>query len=777
MESPHVRLVLDIDEYARTCRDVSNAIHQGTQLDICVRDPHVADWLPKFVAKYDADHTRVIRLTPRLALAERWGIAIPDDVTNKDILNSGVLKERIFPTPGQSFEDIVLQHYFGGELIFPSLQLQRLDVLLNSYHETNWDAALSLALVSRVFREKLCQWEDTAKNEDVRFLVNCLIENPAALRQDLINFKILKNYPPELGEKVLLKKWKTFRKRNIETDALVFNPEEAAEVATNVDYYLAREKSQITDPEKLLNLINQMSGNLNREFYIANDILREHPEWISEQVLSKLEERFAPIAVGLRSEFDKLHRSVKPNFPREPDNSWEARQWLDWVRIEYMPYYTWLEAQGITDNVVSWFSERFGDWFYENFSALKNSEQDLFEFASLSLEKERIREKGAISLVLLMDNLNLVHFDALCQSFNANGLTLETVQPKFSLAPTATEVSKAALISMQGSQTETPAEGYSEIVQKVWGGILKEQTARYLSKISELQNLQELKECLLFLNYLPVDEALHADVSHTGQNHADIISDLLDTLAKAVTTFAHKFQVKDRLNVYVLSDHGSTRIAKTVANVFDKTFYKGIAMDKHHRYLALDDDKFDSLPQVVDAQCYLFDRQKFGTRKNFISARGYYRFTDTSETFFVHGGLSPEEVVVPFARFSFAAIEPQPLTIRLLKREYRYAVKSQIAFEVGNPNNYDLTNVSMSLVDAENDEVILPVLKAHQLVQNVEFTTVFHKATNVLNRENTQHLLLRCRFNCQGRPFAPDDVTFEITLKAMMEEIDDGYDF
>lgn len=251
----------------------------------------------------------------------------------------------------------------------------------------------------------------------------------------------------------------------------------------------------------------------------------------------------------------------------------------------------------------------------------------------------------------------------------------------------------------------------------------------------------------------------------------------VESFSKDVATYAQKFQLKEWLNVYVLSDHGSTRIAKSVVNILDKNFYKGIAIDKHHRYLALDDDKFINLPQVADAQCYLLDRHKFGTNKNFIAARGYYRFADTSETFFVHGGLSPEEVVVPFARFSFATIEPQPLTISLLKGEYRYAVKSQIAFEVGNPNAYDLTNVSLSVIDAESEEVILPVLKAKQLVDDVGFTTIFHKASDAFSKESTRHLTLRCRFKCQGRSFAPDDVTFDITLKAMMEVIDDGFDF
>jgi len=773
--APRVVMVAGIDDYAPVCRDMCQALHRDSEIEICVRDPHISVWLPRFASNYGEEHINIIHYTPRHVLAERWNVTLPGGVTDNDILEAGVLKEQIFPAPGQSFEDIIFAHYLSAEFNFPSLQIKRLGLLLGDYDKTKWDASLSLSLVSRVFQEKLLQWENNATNEDTRFLINCLKNDPAALKQDLINFKILRNYPQEQGEKVLSKKWKLFQKRHVDTDALPIRNEDTKEVATNIDYYLAIERSQVTDGQKLLQLMDQMSGYLPREFYVVEELLHEHPDWISEHVLSKIRTCFAPIAEDYRPEIQKLRSLIKPAFPPDPDSEWEAARWLDWVRLEYMPYYAWLETYGGADELLSAYSERFSDWFYDHFSALKNSEPDLFEFASLSQETERIRQRDAISLVLLIDNLNLVHFEELCRRFNANGLTLETVKPKFSLIPTATEVNKAALITMQGNPADFATDSYPDIVRQAWESLLAPNTARYLSKIGELQKMQEIRDTLLFLNYLPIDDALHADSSKTGQSHTDVINGSLETLAKSVAAFAQKFQIKERLQVYVLSDHGSTRIAKTVINILDKDFYKNVAKDKHHRYLALDDEKFDSLPQMAHAQCYLLDRRKTGTHKNFIVARGYDRFVDTSESFFVHGGLSPEEVVVPFARFSFSAIEPQPLTIRLLKSEYRYSIKSHIAFEVGNPNDYDLTNVTLSLVDVESEDITLPVLKSKQLVQDMEFVTAFYKANNI-SRENTRHLTLRCRFECQGRVFHPADVTFDITLKTIMEDYDDGFD-
>ena len=103
--------------------------------------------------------------------------------------------------------------------------------------------------------------------------------------------------------------------------------------------------------------------------------------------------------------------------------------------------------------------------------------------------------------------------------------------------------------------------------------------------------MDALEANLIFLNFLPIDKALHEDSGDTGQSHAQEVRERLQTLARAVAEFAKRFDAGERLKVWVISDHGSTRIAADMDNALDKSFYKELADKKHHRYLALSDEK------------------------------------------------------------------------------------------------------------------------------------------------------------------------------------------
>jgi len=251
-----------------------------------------------------------------------------------------------------------------------------------------------------------------------------------------------------------------------------------------------------------------------------------------------------------------------------------------------------------------------------------------------------------------------------------------------------------------------------------------------------------------------------------------VIHEYLVSLVNAVTAFARRFSLENRLSVYIISDHGSTRIAQQTINVLDKSFFKGLALDEHHRFIALSDEKLKTLPQSVEAQCYIVDRKKFKTTKNYLIARHYYRFLTTKKHFSVHGGLTPEEVVVPFAHFMRKQVIPRPLTLRLLTNQFRYAIKSRILFEVGNPNSFCMESLSFRFVDAEAEEVRITTIASKQVIQ-VEMLTLFRKVPGATGK---QSLTLQLRYECQGRPCIPQEETFDITIKSMMEKSDDEFD-
>lgn len=470
------------------------------------------------------------------------------------------------------------------------------------------------------------------------------------------------------------------------------------------------------------------------------------------------------------SSLASLQKLVKPAFPCEPQLHWSASDWLAWVQNSYMPYYTWLENQNKQDPIVMGYAIAFADWFYENFVALKNGEYEKFSFTALYRETSRIQTPNAVTLALIVDNFNYVHFEELRRIFLSQGMSLASSEPLFSLIPTATEVGKSALIATKGDLIDLPTSSYSALVDKEWNQSGKRAT--YLANIGALQQLQTLDFDIYFLNYLPIDEVLHQNAQSTGRPHSEIIYEQLATLVKTVSDFAKRFQLQKRLLVYVLSDHGATRISEGAVNVLDASYYKSITDKNHHRYVTVSDEQLEALPQLASQQCYVVDRRKFKTNRNYLAAREYYRFLTTTDSFHVHGGLTPEEVVVPFARFTFTPVIPIAPTLRLNQNEFRYAVKSQIVLEIGNPNGFAIENITLRLIDAISEAIVVDKLLSKETTV-VALTTTFRKS---IGGGNTRVLGVRCTYLYQGSEYTVPDAEFTITIKSLMEETNDFSD-
>lgn len=449
-------------------------------------------------------------------------------------------------------------------------------------------------------------------------------------------------------------------------------------------------------------------------------------------------------------------------------------EWLTWVCDAYMPYYRWLDARQQGDTVVAGYAETFADWYYDHFIELKHGSAKHFAFNALYQERERIKATGAISLIILLDNFNYLHFNELRRMFNQHDYTMLDNQPMFSLVPTATEISKAGIVAGFGDQTDIPSPRYADLIAKEWGKTLQttNKTVTYIANLGELQTLHERTHDLYFLNYLPVDKALHDDAKETGQNHTTVVLGHLQQLVASVVEFAKRFQIERDLIVYVISDHGSTRIGHQVINVLDQEFYKGLAIDKHHRYIPVSDKKFADLPQMVEHQCYVIDKHRFKTNEHYLAARGYYRFLKTTEDFYVHGGFTPEEVVVPFARFELKPLSLDPPTLHLANTQFRYAVRSMVEIEIGNPNNYALENIGIKLRGIDSEEQGVDTLGAKQ-TRTIKLPAIFKKGPGAAN---TQEIIVRVRYECQGRTFDSVDLPFTITMKSMMEAKSD-FDF
>jgi len=765
-------IVTAIDDYIPACIALRKALReQAPALEIRVHDATVAAWLSAFAEQYGDHRVVVRRYTAQQALRERWKIQVAATISDRDILQSKLLDEQVTAREGQSLDDALLEHFYSDVLTYPTFPAEHLAPLLNAYDPDAWQANERRPLVVRAYRARLDQWQRKETSEARRLLIDRLRTDPAELRVRFATYKLLRNYPEVLIEKVLGENASLLKRAKVDSEPLSLAGLDLKASETAIAYYLEETTKKINNAADITTLLDLVSGHLLSEFNTIESISRKHAEWITSDILHRIEQRFRPIRDGISTRLSSLRQLIAPAKPPQPNELWIVTEWLTWVRDEYMPYYRWLDARRQVDETVAGYAATFADWYYNHFIELKHGSAKYFAFNALYQERERIKANGTIGLIILLDNFNYLHFNELRRMFNQHDYAMLDDQPMLSLVPTATEISKAGVVAGFGDQTDIPNPRYADMIAQEWSNTLQatNKTVTYLANLGELQTLRERAHDLYFLNYLPVDKALHDDAKETGQDHTTVVLGHLQRLVTSIVDFAKRFQIERRLIVYIISDHGSTRIGQEVINVLDQDFYKGLALDKHHRYIPVSDKKFADLPQMVEQQCYVIDKRRFKTNEHYLAARGYYRFLKTTEDFYVHGGFTPEEVIVPFARFELKPLSIEPPTLHLANTQFRYAVRSTVEIEIGNPNTYMLENIGVKLRGIDSEEQGIDILSPKQ-TRTIKLPAVFKREPGA---SNTREIVVRVRYECQGREFEPVDVPFTITMKSLMEAKND----
>jgi len=325
---------------------------------------------------------------------------------------------------------------------------------------------------------------------------------------------------------------------------------------------------------------------------------------------------------------------------------------------------------------------------------------------------------------------------------HTKGFYEQSLQNCFSLLPSCTEVSKKAIITGHFAAFEETS--YENQVESVWANRLGKKV-KYLPNISALREVSELEHDVYFLNYLPLDITLHQNENQLGISHSYNIRNYLQLLVQDIQAFALRSGIERDLMVIVTSDHGSTCIPKGTINVIQKQYYQKRTDDRHHRFIAISDRELGKLPENYKFDCYLIKKDAFNLSNNYLIARRLYRFLETEDHAYIHGGLTPEETIIPLAIFEPATISPKPLELHLIDTKAIFVgTKVDLRLEITNINNYPCENITIEFTDI-----------------NIEAKDIFIQEISKLNRTE---------INIQGRcPNSADPSAKNLGLEISFE--------
>ena len=138
------------------------------------------------------------------------------------------------------------------------------------------------------------------------------------------------------------------------------------------------------------------------------------------------------------------------------------------------------------------------------------------------------------------------------------------------------------------------------------------------------------------------------------------------------------------------------------------------------------------MPENFKYDCYLLQKDILELETNYLVARRLYRFLPTDESAYIHGGLTPEETLIPAAVYKPIAVSPKQLFVTITGGNRIYVgTKFELLLEVTNLNNYSCENCQLEILDAnletaklilgDLDKLIrLPVSVTSRCVRNAE---------------------------------------------------------
>lgn len=760
---PQDCVVISTMEYLPAILRIKNALSNKQPLRVWVDDPVCAVWFERLAQSYSTSQVRYAHQTIAQALSQRWNVIVPEEL-EAQLLTAGLLNSAIVPRSGQSFEDIILENWWGELFAFSQIPLPYLGDLLADLDMDRWQTSQQSPFLRQVLFSRQEKWLQAIHQNDLRVLVKTIFSDPAGLRSRLAQFKILGNYPPDVG-KPLLDDWLgIFHKLNLDVSAISLLDPQAEAAQEEIRYYLNSLKDTVNGASALENALAEMSGWLVMEFEWMVKRLKENPQILQNhpQLIVNTARKFRPIQDQVQTGIVALHRLVPPKYPQSPTTNRSEQEWLNWVIQEYLPYHFWLEENDRWDEACASYSAFYADWFYEHYNQLRYQHQEYWVFDLLNHTKDDLNNGHKI-LFVVIDNFNFKYLPVLVERLRRWSFQHpKPIQPVWSLLPSTTSVSKSCLIAGMLEQVNIEEKNYAAILQDRLG----DYSVAYLPKLDSLIQRNTFTENLLFLNYLPVDSTLHKDEKQIGITHTAEIEIFLTTLADEIVQFARRAQVEDKLAVYFTSDHGSTKITPSIPNLVDVKHYKKEAKDPHHRFIIVSEKRAKN-PSSYDQQyCYVLPADHFGTHQSYFIPKGYGRFIKTEESLYVHGGLSPEETIVPFGRFIRTKVSVLPPSFRLLDPVVRLSVKTSLAIQIRNPNPDDITSLELRVKESDLLEMVVEKVGAG-LSQQIRLPVRIKIRPGIPVPEM---LTLEGIFEFQGNPVYLEPVALTITTKSLSED-------
>ena len=694
----------DVD-YCTACASLRENV--GGEYDaIWVREKYHFIWLRVFAEHVGLSHLRTTQfgeITAKDLLGERWGLLIPEWLTDELILAEDLLNQEL---PSGRYATV--EAAFLASLIGPmgyTFPVDRAGVLAEKASASEMLAKLGKSKATAgAWNNILSIWAGSKTPSWVAPFCERLRADPRRLWRDLTVWRLLHGYPNAQQEFALEPAAIGFV-RTVPTEALKgmsLNPDGQALATDQIELLFKEAARGVVSRERFEQLLAAVSGELKEEFVGLEVLLEKESFRIERRDIEAIAHKFAECAAVGAAAKAKLEIYIRPSQPRRMTSvETDAAAWETWFHAEYLPYRRWQMERGEFDSDVEETVEAFTEWYCREFVNI-HSDPTLSNVQTITSWRDSIL-RDQVSMILLVDNLPWFFWHLLQHALRTAGFYQHESQDRFAPLPSHTSICKPALIS---GRWETTGSDYRKMLETrsadEWGG----RPVHYLTGVDQLRAIKDIKSPTVYLvNYLAGDEALHSDASAAGPTRMEQLNLLYTTLASTIGELARRLDIPDKaFGLYVVTDHGASCILEVEKRSVDAKLSQRLFPNEKHRSATLSKVEAEQVPENLWDLGFRFSSPSDSDGTIHFIPRGHNTVALAKHRpLYCHGGAAPEEVIIPagiFRLFPSAGTKPN---LRFLDLQQdgraRFYVKriANLEIEIHNPNADDCRLESVTI--------------------------------------------------------------------------------
>ena len=771
LKPPDDVLLLEQDaDYVRVCHVLSQRRESDPEQKIWVRSKNHESWLIDFAKQIGLSYI-IVPKTPRLILAEQWNVDIPDWLTDAEVLNHSLLEIKLAPQKAMRFETRFLSHFLGAAFdkdVLSSTEL--VSVIMGLVNDNGKAAFKEHPLLDRCLESNCQLWAEKGGEAWIKEVCSRLSEEAANVWHWLSFWTVLHGYPGKLLEFVLSPEQLVFV-RKVPPAAIVdlpLEPTAREQILTQLELFFSEIREQIHSSNDFKKVVGCASGRLFQEYQFASIVLKRGQFAPTLSDIQAVREKFAFCPGISKSQLNALVYHVKPARPTllNPEEDWSGPEWIRWTTREYMPYRTWQIHNGYYDDDLEQTVARFSDWYLGEYSSI-HKDPDL----SLTHCLRDISASGSeddFVLILLIDCLPLFFMEILEDALRNIGLSRHNMNYRFAGLPTDTGHNKAALL---GGEWQDKAGNYEAILKMRSASDWSSRNVIYLSNLKAMSEMAApQKSTIAVLNFIDGDELLHSDVESKNTTYEDELHRLFARVAEAVNRLSQNWEgSKERFNVYVVTDHGACRILEEEKRSFDSAIVKDLFADEKYRFSSVTEEQAKEIPQNLWAIGHRFKRPFASENTSFFLPRGHNTVRPAGAVKgFMHGGVTPEEVIVPTAFYKMMKAAWKKLAARFLNLDIiketgraKFYIQRVVTLniELQNPNAADIRILRATVISPKTDlksceAMTIPAGSVKPLTMNCYFKKAalgdkpfeIEVVYEIAGEQHTLHLVLESEF-------------------------------